>query len=282
MRIEENLLVEKSSTAFELDIQRAANYGNHKPRKDSGKLKNPNTIVIHYTASNNKNSVIHTLYESSKQVSAHFVVDQKGTVTQLLPLNKIGWHAGRSRLGNRIGINKYSIGIEIVNPGFLTQKSDGNFATWYNQNIPKENAIQLKHKNEDKERFWHTYTEAQINSVFELCDAICDNFTIEHIVGHDDISPGRKLDPGPAFPLDKIQSNLLGNRKKEDEETPANNLLNTVNVENLNIRKKGSANSEKIALPLIKGQKVRILDEKDGWYKIETKLTGWVNGDYIK
>lgn len=282
MNIENQLLVEGSSENYQIDTSRAKKYGIDSPKKDSGTLRNPDTIVIHYTASNNVKGDIRTLYESNKEASVQFVIDTDGTTYQLMPANRVAWHAGKSRLGNRTGLNKYSFGIEIVNPGFLTEHSDGSLATWYNQIVEKKDATKLKHKNENFERYWHNYTGEQINAAIELCQALCDTYNISNIVGHDDISPGRKQDPGPAFPLDKVKTIVLDDRNESLNLVETEKLFSTVKVNHLNIRQSGNASAKKIALPLSKGQQVRIIEEKEGWCKVETTITGWVSSDYIE
>lgn len=282
MNIDKQLLIEGSSENYSIDVSRAKKYGTESPKKDSGTLSHLDTIVIHYTATNNINGDIRTLYESTKEASVQFVIDTDGKVVQLMPANKIAWHAGKSRMGNRTGMNKYSIGIEIVNPGYLVKRSDGSLATWYNQIVSPENAVKLKHKNENFERFWHNYTNEQINSVIELCQALYNAYNITNIVGHDDISPGRKQDPGPAFPLKKVQTIVLDDRNESLNLVETEKLFNTVKVNHLNIRQSGNTNAKKIALPLIKGQQLRIIEEKNGWSKVETKITGWVKSDYIE
>ena len=282
MNIDKQLLIEGSSEQYQIDVSRAKKYGIESPKKDSGTLSHLDTIVIHYTATNNINGDIRTLYESTKEASVQFVIDTDGKVVQLMPANKIAWHAGKSRMGNRTGMNKYSIGIEIVNPGYLVERSDGSLVTWYNQIVKRENAVKLSHKNENIERFWHNYTNEQINAAIELCQALCDAYNITNIVGHDDISPGRKQDPGPAFPLEKIQTIVLDDRNESLNIVETEKLFNTVKVDQLNIRQSGNTNAKKIALPLAKGQQLRIIEEKNGWRKVETKITGWVKSDYIE
>lgn len=284
MKIIKNLLVAEQGDQVPVDTSKANEYIDNKMDRDSGILKNPDIIVIHYTGSNKIKADIQTLFYSKKQVSVQFVIDLDGTIHQLMPVNKIAWHAGESRLGNRTWLNKYSIGIEIVNAGFLTEKSDGSFTTWYGDPVKKEDAVLLKHKNESKEKYWHTYTKNQIDSVKELCEILCDEFGIEYIVGHDDISPGRKQDPGPAFPIEKIRSLLLDNRKEAKSSINATQQkdFGIVKVDKLNIRQGGNVQSAKVAKPLTKDHKVEIIEEKDGWYKVETKIQGWVNSDYIE
>ena len=93
-RVRNKQLVNKSSGEFE-----------------KGKL---DTIVIHYTAGPFQSS-LNTLKNPKVKASAHVIVDRDGSVTQLIPFNEIAWHAGESSYGTRTGLNKYSIGIEIVN-----------------------------------------------------------------------------------------------------------------------------------------------------------------------
>lgn len=284
MKIIKNLLEAEPSDQISVDTSKAKEYIDNKMDRDSGTLKNPDIIVLHYTGSNKLNADIQTLFYSKKQVSVQFVIDLDGTIHQLMPMNKIAWHAGESRLGNRTWLNKYSLGIEIVNAGFLTEKSDGSFTTWYGDPVNKEDAVLLKHKNESKERYWHTYTKNQIDSVKVLCETLCNEFDIGYIVGHDDISPGRKQDPGPAFPVEIIKSLLLDDRNDTKSSTTASKQkdFGVVKVDKLNIRQSGNREAAKVALPLTKGQNVEVIEEKDGWYKVETKIQGWVNSDFIE
>lgn len=282
MKIIKNLLVAEQGDQVPVDTSKANEYIDNKMDRDSGILKNPDIIVLHYTGSNKLKADIQTLFYSKKQVSVQFVIDLDGTIHQLMPVNKIAWHAGESRLGNRTWLNKYSIGIEIVNAGFLTEKSDGSFTTWYGDPVKKEDAVLLKHKNESKEKYWHTYTKNQIDSVKELCEILCDEFNIGYIVGHDEISPGRKQDPGPAFPIEKIKSLLLDNRKEATSPASQQKDFGVVKADKLNIRQEGNVQAAKVAKPITKDQKVEIIEEKDGWYKVETKIQGWVKSDYIE
>lgn len=281
MKIVKYLLEPDDNDKFKVDITKAEEYTVKKMDRDSGTLSNPDIIVIHYTGTLNINSDINTLFYSDKQVSVHLVIDLDGTIYQLMPLSRIAWHAGESRLLNRTNINKYSIGIEIVNPGFLTKKENGDLYTWYEKKVDSENAVLLKHKNETSERYWHTYTQSQIESVKLLCAALKNAFEIKYIVGHDDIAPNRKSDPGPAFPLKFIQNIVLDNRDDNMARVEVLRDYGQVSVDNLNIREAGNPNAKKVALPLKKGQKVQIIEEKDGWYKVETKITGWVSAQYI-
>ena len=176
----------------------------------------PDTVVIHFTAGASLNSSVTSLCNPASKASAHVVVGRDGTLVQLVPFNEIAWHAGASTLGARTGMNKYSIGVEIDNAGRLTQTAAGDFLTWFGRRIQKKDAIQGIHRNETLPTWWHAYTQPQIDAVFEVCALLIRRYGIHTIVGHEEISPGRKTDPGPAFPLDRLRDRLLGPGRMED------------------------------------------------------------------
>ncbi len=259
--------------------------------RDSGVFDQglPDTIVIHYTGSRSLKGDIRALTRSKRQVSAHFVIDddQDGTIYQLMPLNKIAWHAGVSKMktaaGTRNSINRFSIGIEVVNPGYLSKGGDGNFVTALGESVLPAEAVLAKHKNERSERYWCKYKPGQIASVAHLCLELKEKFGIKYIVGHDDISPDRKVDPGPLYPLDKLREIVLQQGKKEImDDSPDVGKAGFVTVSALNIRERGESGAPKVAMPLEKEQQVEILDEQNGWYKVKTEITGWVSAKYIE
>jgi len=142
-----------------------------KSRGQSGRI---DVIVLHYTAST-KPSALMTL--TNRDVSAHYVVtdDKPPVVYRLVSEDKSAWHAGESSWYGRTFLNQRSIGIEIVHPGWtLNSKGD--------KGIP--------------------YSDAQIAAVIELTRDVAkrNNITPENIVGHSDVAPMRKIDPGPSFP----------------------------------------------------------------------------------
>ena len=109
------------------------------------------------------------------RVSAHFLIDRKGTITQFVSLNKRAWHAGVSSFEQRENCNDFSVGVEL-------EGTD------------------------------HTpYTEAQYQRLAELTRTLLDKYpqlTRERIVGHSDIAPGRKTDPGPIFDWTRFLASL--------------------------------------------------------------------------
>lgn len=168
----------------------------------------PDTIILHYTAGSTAQSAIRTLTNPANSVSSHLVVDRDGSVTQLIPFNRIAWHAGKSSHGGRIGLNSFSVGIEMVNAGRLERRGNQFFA-WFGKQYPEEEVIQATHRNEKTANYWHRYTGRQIETIFQLCSFLKEYYPIKYILGHEEIAPGRKIDPGPAFPLDQLRNKIL-------------------------------------------------------------------------
>ncbi len=239
----------------------------------------PDTVIIHYTAGPYKPS-LNTLTNPRVKASAHLIVDRDGSVTQLVALNKIAWHAGKSSYKGRIGLNKYSLGIEIVNSGPL-KKSGNSFRAWFGAAYNPNDVMEAIHRNQSVSKYWHIYTEEQIQTVTELCRIFIEEYGVKHILGHEEIAPTRKTDPGPAFPLDRLRRQLLtGNRDADgSDELPENGR---VVASKLNIRDTPNQSGAKVAMALRKGAKVKIIDSANGWYKVSTEVEGWVFGKFIE
>ncbi len=114
------------------------------------------------------------------------MIDRSGNVTQFGAFNEILWHAGASSWKGLIGMNSRSIGIELTNLGGSSENKKG--------------FVFLKHKNEQNSRYWQSYTEEQLSVLKAVSECLVKQYKIIDILGHDDIAPGRKSDPGPAFP----------------------------------------------------------------------------------
>jgi N-acetylmuramoyl-L-alanine amidase len=180
------------------------------PSPNIGKKMPPNfpdTIIIHYTAGASGESSVRSLCNPSSKASAHLVIDRSGKITQLVPFNVVAWHAGKSAYGGRSSFNNFSIGIEIDNAGLLTLKG-GKYKSWFGKEYPESEVVKAIHRNGTKEQYWHKYTDKQIEVVRNLCSFLKDAYCISQILGHEEISVGRKVDPGPAFPLDWLRGSL--------------------------------------------------------------------------
>ncbi len=174
-------------------------------KKHGGNIVGPRFIIIHYTANDSVEKTIRVFRNYS--VSAHFIVGRDGTIVQMVNMLNQAWHAGksvaRSKWGTKhTGLNKYSIGIELVNYGYKGEHVPDNVDT--------SNWLSKRHKNGGPIRKWQPYSEAQVDATIDLVESIMKeyNIPIENVLGHDDISPTRKVDPGPAFPMNKLKSRL--------------------------------------------------------------------------
>lgn len=139
------------------------------PTKNIGGKINPIFIVMHYDAASNETSAINWMTNPSSKVSAHLHISRSGLITQLAPFTTKCWHAGKSTWRGYVGLNSYSIGIELQNDGK------------------------------------QSYTTEQLLAAEKVCQVIINKYSIREIVGHSDISPGRKVDPGKLFPMDRFK-----------------------------------------------------------------------------
>ncbi len=259
--------------------------------KVSGKFSSglPDTIIIHYTAGHKTDVAVRVLTKPNIRASAHMVVGMDGEIVQLADLNEITWHAGKSAYdlptGYRTSFNKYSIGIEISNPGYMKKVGD-KYKPWYDGYLVGEDMIvKKKHRNKvTRATLWHKYPEVQVEKVFEICKAICEKYPIKFILGHEEVSPGRKTDPGPAFPLEKLREEtgvwIPGTEMKIEEEPMPDGTRGTVTTI-LNFRTAPSGNADKIAKALEKGTRVEIISKHEKWLKVVAGVSGWVSKSYI-
>jgi N-acetylmuramoyl-L-alanine amidase len=168
------------------------------------------TIVLHFTAGDSVNWALDNLRDSTpgQRVSAHLLVARDGTTTQLLPFDTVAWHAGRSCWGGRSEFNHFSLGIEIDNAGRLQQQGD-DFSSWTGGLYEEQEAVQAFYRDEAEPSWWHRYPGIQLEVVENLCLLLIKTYHIDRILGHEEIAPERKEDPGPAFPLDALRQRLL-------------------------------------------------------------------------
>jgi Negative regulator of beta-lactamase expression len=137
------------------------------PKREKKRIK---FIIIHYTGMKKESSSIKKLCDPKSKVSSHYYIKKNGSILNLVPDLYEAWHAGESKWKTYKSLNKYSIGIELTNPGH--QHGYRNFS--------------LK----------------QISSLKKLIKYLSKKYKISYksILGHSDISPNRKKDPGEKFP----------------------------------------------------------------------------------
>ncbi|MDX1641007.1 MAG: N-acetylmuramoyl-L-alanine amidase [Balneolaceae bacterium] len=242
----------------------------------------PDTIVIHYTAGSSIEGSIDTFKDESVRASAHILIDKDGSIVQMAPFSEITWHAGESAWLDRTALNRYSIGIEIVNAGRL-EKNGNRYRSWFGRTYDENEVVEAIHRNENEISYWERYSEEQIETVFGLCKLLSDTYDIRFILGHEEISPGRKSDPGPAFPLDKLRERILfADRSDTGDNSRDVSEKGVVIAGALNIRSGPSTNHSTIAPPLSRNTGVKIESEMNGWYKVRVPLTGWVSKQFVK
>ncbi|CAB3676103.1 N-acetylmuramoyl-L-alanine amidase [Achromobacter pestifer] len=141
------------------------------------------TVVLHYTSVDDATSM---KILAHGKVSAHYLVNETGRTYRLVDENRAAWHAGASSWYGNIAMNSTSIGIEVVNAGW----TDGP----------------------DGKPLWHAYDDRQVRALTILLRDIIQRHGIapENVVGHSDIAPQRKVDPGPLFPWKALAQAGIG------------------------------------------------------------------------
>jgi N-acetylmuramoyl-L-alanine amidase len=175
-------------------------------------------LVIHFTdGATALSSVSWWRNPKAKGANAHVVIDRDGTIYQCRPFNRTCGHAGPSKWKDPntgityLGLNTCSIGIELANGGCDEPGPDGY--DWAKKQ-PWFKGIKAAHKNGGPVVEWEAYPQAQLDACFEVSKLIVARYKLDDVVGHDDISPGRKIDPGPAFPMAELRAAVPMNRTR--------------------------------------------------------------------
>jgi N-acetylmuramoyl-L-alanine amidase len=140
----------------------------------------PDMIVLHYTGMETGAAAEARLCDPASEVSSHYLVHEDGRIVQMVRESDRAWHAGKSSWRGVTDINSRSVGIEIVNPGH--------------------------------EFGYREFPEAQILAVIELCRGIAHRHGVrpDMVLGHSDVAPGRKVDPGEKFPWRRLARHGIG------------------------------------------------------------------------
>lgn len=256
----------------------------------------PVLVVLHDTASRlAAGNVEAYLRNNTARTSVHFIIARDGRIEQQVPTNRRANHAGKSHYHGREWCNGFSIGIEMTNPGRMSDGGGGYARTWWGEKLQTDLFdIERKSTPEHGDHLWMPPTEAQITSCLDLLHGLFDYVpTLEDIRAHWYISPGRKVDVNPLFPLDHIRSQVLGREeraeRRADEHAVRSEfddwaMINTPG-DTLNMRRWPSFNPNVIAaiphgtaVPVISQG---VFDHRD-WFKVVyAGQEGWVIGQYI-
>ena len=268
----------------------------HRLRRDDGSAvpfrRSPNQsgevtpvyVVMHFTAGASAESSIRWLLDPAARASAHVVVGRDGSLTQLVAFDRSAWHAGRSRWEDREELNRWSLGIELDNAGPLQRRGDGWTSSWGARIDPSE-VVEAPHRHGGPTRGWHAFPTEQLLAAAELVNLLVRRYGIRDVLGHDDIAPGRKSDPGPAFPMESFRARVLG---RADGQAP---LVLAQTTTALNIRVGPGTGFEKLpASPLPAGTKLELLETSEAWHRVsvldvvagDMDIEGWVHGRYVR
>ncbi len=154
---------------------------NHDERGPNERGADPvDILVLHYTGMRTAEEALSRLCDPAARVSAHYTVDRDGAVYAHVPEERRAWHAGLSFWAGTRNVNARSIGIEIVNPGH--------------------------------EFGYIPFTDDQVSAVIDLASAVLGRHPIpaRNVVGHSDVAPTRKQDPGELFPWERLAEYGIG------------------------------------------------------------------------
>jgi len=162
-----------------MHIKTTLNYSPNFYQKKRGK-KQIKFIIFHYTGMKKESDALNRLTNIQSEVGCHYFIKNSGKILTLVPDLYIAWHAGKSSWKNYSSLNKNSIGIEITNPG---------------------------HQHNYK-----SFSNKQIKSLITLSKYLIKKHKIDqkNILGHSDIAPERKKDPGEKFPWEYLAKNKVG------------------------------------------------------------------------
>lgn len=150
------------------------------PNHEQRRADTVDMLVIHYTGMPSAEAALDRLCDPASKVSAHYLIDEDGTIYALVHEARRAWHAGVASWRGHADVNSRSIGIELVNPGH--------------------------------EFGYRPFPEAQIDAVIGLAQLVLARHPIpaRNVVGHSDVAPTRKTDPGELFPWPRLKSYGIG------------------------------------------------------------------------
>lgn len=153
---------------------------NFGPRRDGLR---PSLVVIHYTAMDSAAAALERLCDPVHEVSAHYLIGADGTLWQMVREEDRAWHAGRGSWCGQTDVNSRSVGIELDNAGT------------------------------------HPFSEPQMAVLETLLHQIMERWSIalSGVIGHSDMAPGRKVDPGPRFDWQRLERQQLAAKRGQDE-----------------------------------------------------------------
>lgn len=270
MKIINDLLFDNNNR--QVDFKLSPNHG--------GKYT-PQYLVMHYTAATEAKGSISWFMNKDAKASAHLVIDRDGTITQFAPFTTITWHAGVSEWNGLVGLNRFSVGIELVNGGRVIRSANNWICPVDKKIVQDTDVIVACHKNESSDCGWQVYTNFQMEVATEVSALLVKTYGLKDVLGHEDIAPHRKSDPGPAFPMGSFRSKVMGRK-----ENTAQVFTTTTTV---NIRSGAGTQFAPITEELPKNVPVTVLKRDGNWSFVQVlekvhglnDLEGWVFSKFL-
>lgn len=244
----------------------------------------PSVTVMHFTYGATARSSAEWFRSSknNRKASAHIVIGRDGQIFQCVDFDTGANHAGKSRWRGRAGLNRWSFGIELANWGYL-EKRGGSWTSYTGKTI--SDAVEAVHKNGNPNGSitpigWEPYPDVQIEAAIGIVQALADRYGPQEIIGHDDIAPTRKWDPGPAF-------DMSGFRERVSDDLSDNSdslLLTQTPGDTLNLRR-GAGMHHDAFFEIPHGTTLQPLEQDRNWIMVHVldgagaiARTGWVYG----
>jgi len=246
----------------------------------------PKIAVIHFTAgSTARSSAEWFRHPQNSASSAHVVIERDGTVLQCVSFEAVAWHAGKSSWQGLVGLNRHSIGIELANWGYL-RAADGGWVTSTGKRIAEPYLGRHRNGNPDGSTGaigWEPYPPEQFDAALLLVQALKAAYGITQVVGHDDIAPVRKSDPGPAFNMTRFRALAFDPRSDDGDDTAS-----VASPGGLNLRS-GPGTSFPSLTTLDDKTVLQLLGVDGAWLQVTAisaagvpERTGWVHSHYVK
>ena len=182
-----------------MSIKKVLNYS---PNFDSNKRKSNQIkfLIFHYTGMRKERDAINRLTKIQSEVSSHYLIKKNGTILVMVPDLYIAWHAGKSSWKSFKSLNKNSIGVEISNPGH--------------------------------EHNYLNFSKKQVRSILYLSKSLIKKYNIKssNVLGHSDIAPFRKKDPGEKFPWRYLSKFGIGKWHSISNKTLKENREKKINL----------------------------------------------------
>ena len=226
----------------------------------------PRFIVLHYTAGGSAQGSVAAI--KARGLSAHLFLDRDGRAIQTVPFDLVALHAGPSNWRGVEGLNQAAIGIECANLGWLDQRVAGGWTRGgLGRVLPDDQVRVARHKHGGPELAWELFPAPQLDALAAVILALRAAYpAIQEVIGHDDIAPRRKLDPGPAFPMARFQA--LGAAAGEFE---------VVARDTLNLRG-GPGTDFAIVRKLAPRTRLRVVGEHGAWRQVDLEGDGVPDG----